>query len=172
MLSSSLGSSSQSLAKVTSVIPENNVIRLKLSAILMRQRGPQHAHTHLRERPYSISSISLSCPNSPQSPGSQSPQSTDCAVYRQSSRRWAQLQQRPLRAAGRASIRPRLHLHSADGAAVVAIDDPGASYMTVPDTATPTVASRGKKTHRVMAMTRHSHGDSFKASTGANCSIR
>ena len=66
---------SQSPTKVTSVIPEGNIIRRKLSIVLTRQREPQCTHTHLSERPQSISSIGSSCANSPQSPASQSPQS-------------------------------------------------------------------------------------------------
>ncbi|KAN0138154.1 hypothetical protein V8E53_004043 [Lactarius tabidus] len=60
----------------TSVIPEGNIIRRKLSIrktiTLTRQREPQQqANTHLiRERPQSISSIGSSCANLPQSQAS------------------------------------------------------------------------------------------------------
>ncbi|KAH9024585.1 kinase-like domain-containing protein [Lactarius pseudohatsudake] len=157
----------QLIPKVT--IPEGNIIRRKLSIILTRQREPQQAiNTHLRERPQSISSIGSSCANSPQSPASQSPQSNSLRSL-----------QAVVAATGNssssssASRAARVDPSAATTASSfvdAAADIEGASCVTVPDTAVPTVASRDKK--RMMAMTRRARGDSSKASTGGNCSIQ
>ncbi|KAI9434159.1 hypothetical protein H4582DRAFT_2060353 [Lactarius indigo] len=153
-----------SQAKVTSVIPEGNVIHRKLSIILTRQREPQQVNnTHLRERPQSISS----CATSPQSPASQSPQSNSLRSL-----------QAFVAAAGNsssassASRAARVDPSAATTASSfvdAAVDVAGASCVTVPDTAAPTVASRDKK--RMMTMMRRARGDSSKASNGGNCSI-
>ncbi|KAH9166815.1 Pkinase-domain-containing protein [Lactarius sanguifluus] len=158
---------SHSQAKVT--IPEGNIIRRKLSIILTRQREPQQANTtHLRERPQSISSIGSSCANSPQSPASQSPQSNSLRSL-----------QAVVAATGNssssssASRAARVDPSAATTASSfvdAAADVEGASCVTVPDTAVPTVASRDKK--RMMTMTRRARGDSSKASSGSNCSIQ
>ncbi|KAH9022684.1 hypothetical protein EDB85DRAFT_2119745 [Lactarius pseudohatsudake] len=133
---------SHSQAKVT--IPEGNIIRRKLSIILTRQREPQQAiNTHLRERPQSISSIGSSCANSPQSPASQSPQSNSLRSL-----------QAVVAATGNssssssASRAARVDPSAATTASSfvdAAADIEGASCVTVPDTAVPTVASRDKK---------------------------
>ncbi|KAI9434161.1 hypothetical protein H4582DRAFT_2060355 [Lactarius indigo] len=160
----SLAGATLSQAKVTSVIPEGNVIRRKLSIILTRQREPQQVNnTHLRERPQSISS----CATSQQSPASQSPQSNSlrslqavvAATGNSSS-------------ASSASRAARVDPSAATTASSfvdAAVDVAGASCVTVPDTSAPTVASRNKK--RMMTMTRRGRGDSSKASNGGNCSI-
>ncbi|KAH9041220.1 hypothetical protein EDB85DRAFT_1463369 [Lactarius pseudohatsudake] len=158
---------SHSQTKVT--IPEGNIIRRKLSIILTRQREPQQAiNTHLRDRPQSISSIGSSCANSPQSPASQSPQSNSLRSL-----------QAVVAATGNssssssASRAARVDPSAATTASSfvdAAADVEGASCITVPDTAVPTVASRDKK--RMMTMTRRARGDSSKASTGGNCSIQ
>ncbi|KAI9435345.1 Pkinase-domain-containing protein [Lactarius indigo] len=165
----SLAGAMPSQAKVTSVIPEGNVIRRKLSIILTRQREPQQVNnTHLRERPQSISSIGSSCATSPQSPASQSPQSNSlrslqavvAATGNSSS-------------ASSASRAARVDPSAATTASSfvdAAVDVADASCVTVPDTAAPTVASRDKK--RMMTMTRRARGDSSKASNGGNCSIQ
>ncbi|KAI9434153.1 hypothetical protein H4582DRAFT_2060347 [Lactarius indigo] len=161
----SLAGATPSQAKVTSVIPEGNVIRRKLSIILTRQREPQQVNnTHLRERPQSISS----CATSQQSPASQSPQSNSlrslqavvAATGNSSS-------------ASSASRAARVDPSAATMASSfvdAAVDVAGASCVTVPYTAAPTVASRDKK--RMMTMTRRARGDSSKASNGGNCSIQ
>jgi hypothetical protein len=164
-------------AKMTSVvIPEGNIIRRKLSIILTRQREPQQ-RTNLRERPQSISSISSSCANSPQSPASQSPQSNSLrslqvAAALATATTTGNSSSNASSASRAARVDPSAATTTSssfvDAAAVVAIaDDPGASCITVPDTAEPT---RDKKTHRMM--TRLGRGDSSKASTGGNCSIQ
>ncbi|KAH9166008.1 hypothetical protein EDB89DRAFT_2076255 [Lactarius sanguifluus] len=158
---------SYSQTKVT--IPEGNVIRRKLSIILTRQREPQQANnTHLRERPQSISSIGSSCANSPQSPASQSPQSN--------SLRSLQAVVATTGNSSSSSSASRAARVDPSAATTVSsfvdagVDVEGASCVTVPDTAVPTVASRDKK--RMMTMTRRARGDSSKASNGSNCSIQ
>ncbi len=163
---------SKSQAKVTSVIPEGNVIRRKLSIILTRQREPQQATTHLRERPQSISSISSSCANSPQSPASQSPQSNSLRSLQVAAVVAATGNSSSASSASRAARVDPSAATTASSFVDAAADVAGASCVTVPDTAAPTVASRDKKTHRMMTMTRRGRGDSSKASTGGNCSIQ
>lgn len=159
---------SRSHAKATSVIPEGNVIRRKLSIILTRQREPTRTNTHLRERPQSISSISSSCANSPQSQASQSPQSNSlrslqAAVAATGNSSNASSASRAARVDPSAATTSSSFVDA--GAA-------GASCITVPDTAAPTVALRDKKTHKMMTMTRRGCDDSSKASNGSNCSIQ
>ncbi|KAH9016024.1 hypothetical protein EDB85DRAFT_1898389 [Lactarius pseudohatsudake] len=158
---------SHSQTKVT--IPEGNIIRRKLSIILTRQREPQQAiNTHLRDRPQSISSIGSSCANSPQSPASQSPQSNSLrslqAVVAATGNSSSSS------SASRAARVDPSATTTASSFVDAAADVEGASCLTVPDTAVPTVASRDKK--RMMTMTRRARGDSSKASTGGNCSIQ
>ncbi|KAH9028016.1 hypothetical protein EDB83DRAFT_2319578 [Lactarius deliciosus] len=158
---------SHSQTKVT--IPEGNVIRRKLTIILTRQREPQQViNTHLRERPQSISSIGSSCANSPQSPASQSPQSNSLrslqAVVATTGNSSSSS------SASRAARVDPSAATTASSFVDAAVDVEGASCVTVPDTAVPTVASRDKK--RMMTMTRRARGDSSKASNGSNCSIQ
>ncbi|KAH9028035.1 hypothetical protein EDB83DRAFT_2319588 [Lactarius deliciosus] len=157
---------SHSQTKVT--IPEGNVIRRKLSIILTRQREPQQViNTHLRERPQSISSIGSSCANSPQSPASQSPQSNSLrslqAVVATTGNSSSSS------SASRAARVDPSAATTASSFVDAAVDVEGASCVTVPDTAVPTVASWDK---RMMTMTRRARGDSSKASNGSNCSIQ
>ena len=162
----------QSQAKM---IPEGNIIRRKLSIILTRQREPQQ-RANMRERPQSISSISSSCANSPQqSPASQSPQSNSLRSLQVAAALAATGNSSTASSASRAArVDPSAATTTSssfvDAAAIA--DDPGASCVTVPDTAEPVVASRDKKTHRMMTMTRRGRGDSSKASNGGNCSIQ
>ncbi|KAI9449935.1 Pkinase-domain-containing protein [Lactarius psammicola] len=165
-------SHSHSQAKVTSVIPEGNVIRRKLSIILTRQREPQLANTHLRERPQSISSIGSSCANSPQSPASQSPQSNSLRSLQVAAVVAATGNSSSASSASRAARVDPSTATTASSFVDAAADVAGASCVTVPDTAAPTVASRDKKTHRMMTMTRRGRGDSSKASNSGNCSIQ
>ncbi|KAH8996588.1 hypothetical protein EDB83DRAFT_2534349 [Lactarius deliciosus] len=143
--------------------------RYAASSLTLANQEPQQAiNTHLRERPQSISSIGSSCANSPQSPASQSPQSNSLrslqavvATTGNSS------------SSSSASRAPRVDPSAATTASSfvdAAVDVEGASCVTVPDTAVPTVASRDKK--RMMTMTRRARGDSSKASNGSNCSIQ
>ena len=160
----SLAPPSQSPSKVTSVISEGNDIRRKFSIMLTRQREPQHARTHLREHPQSISSIGSLCASSPQSQASQSPQSnslpslqTVVAVTGNSSHTSS--------VSRGARVDPSAAMTSSsfvDAAAVVAIDDRGALCVTVPDINPPTVAALDK-TNRMMTMTRRTRGDSSQA---------
>ncbi|KAH8996590.1 hypothetical protein EDB83DRAFT_2559153 [Lactarius deliciosus] len=157
---------SHSLAKVT--IPEGNVIRRKLSIILTRQREPQQANNaHLRERPQSISSIGSSCANSPQSLASQSPQLNDS---RSSQAVVATTSNSSSSSSASRAARVDPSATTASSFVDAAADVEGASCVTVPDTAVPTVASRDKK--RMVTMTRRARGDSSKASNGSNCSIQ
>lgn len=168
---------SQSQAKMTNVIPEGNVIRRKLSIILTRQREPQ-PNTHLRERPQSISSIGSSCANSPQSPASQSPQSNSLRSIQMAAAVAAAIaatgnSSTSSSASRDARVDPSAATTSSSFVdAAVAIANSGASSVTMPDAAAPTVASRDKTTHRMMTMTRRGRGDSSKASNGGNCSIQ
>ena len=163
---------SNSSVSLTPLIPEGNIIRRKLSIILTRQREPtQQQATKNNNRPQSISSIGSSCANSPQSQASQSPQSNSLrslqAVVAATGNTTTNSSNASLL---RAAMTTTSFVDA--GAAVVALDavDPGASCVTVPDTAAPvpTVVSSNKKTTRMMTMSRRSRGES---STG-NCTIQ
>ncbi|KAI9431376.1 kinase-like protein [Lactarius indigo] len=165
----SLAGATPSQAKVTSVIPEGNVIRRKLTIILTRQREPHQANnTHLRERPQLISSIGSSCATSPQSPASQSPQSNSLRSLQAVMA--ATGNSSSASSASRAARVDPSAATTASSFVDTAVDVAGASCVMVPDTAAPTVASRDKK--RMMTMTRRARGDSSKASNGGNCSIQ
>jgi hypothetical protein len=160
----------------TSVIPEGNIIRRKLSIILTRQREPQQVNaTHLRERPQSISSIGSSCANSPQSQASQSPQSNSLRSLQAVVAATGNTSSNTSSASRAGRVDPSAATTSSSfvdaGAAVIALDDPGASCVTVPDTAVPapTVASRDKKTPRMMSMSRRNRAS---GESSGNCSIQ
>ena len=169
---------SNSSVSLTPLIPEGNIIRRKLSIILTRQREPPQQQATKNNRPQSISSIGSSCANSPQSQASQSPQSNSlrslqavvAATGNTTSSNTSSAASRAARVDPSAATTSSSFVDA--GAAVVALDanDPSASCVTVPDTAAPvpTVASRDKKTSRMMTMGRRSRGES----SSGNCSIQ